>query len=215
MTSALRLGALAATLVIAATACSGGKPTGGTYTFHESTSPVKVDTAELRALKHTTDMQPCPSGVSSGAQVDGGLPAMTLPCLGGGANVDLAALRGPLVLNFWGQYCGPCRKESPLLQQFAQRSGARVAVLGVDFYDPLPSRAIAFTKELGVTYPQIADPNGATRGALHISALPMTFLIDKAGKVAYTQVGEISSVDQLAALVREHLGVSDPLGAAK
>jgi thiol-disulfide isomerase/thioredoxin len=138
---------------------------------------------------------------------------MILPCLGGGANVDLAALRGPLVLNFWSQTCGPCQEESPLLQRFATAAAGRVSVMGVDFYDPLPGRAIDFAKELDITYPQLADPNAATRSVLHVSGLPMTLLVDRAGRIAYSQFGAFTSEHQVEQLVEEHLGVRVPVGA--
>ena len=111
----------------------------------------------------------------------GGLPALTLPCLGGGANVDLAGLRGPLLLNFWAQYCTPCQEESPLLEQLSRAARGQVEVVGVDFIDPLPGRALAFAKEHGLTYPQIADPAAAAKGPLRISGLPFTFFVDAAG----------------------------------
>jgi len=194
--------------------CSGSaEPHAAAYTFHQDDSPVKVDTPELRALKAAAHIEPCPASDPVRSRVAGGLPDMTLPCLGGGRGVDLAGLRGPLVLNFWAQYCGPCRTESPLLQRLSTSAEGRVRVVGVDFYDPRPSNAIAFAKDLGLTYPQIADPAAATKGPLHISGLPVTLFVDGSGRVAYTQVGAISSESQLAMLVHDHLGVTVPAGA--
>ena len=68
-----------------------------------ATRRVKVDTPQLRALKAATHIAPCPTSVAGTEGVPGGLPDMTLPCLGGGRSVDLAGLRGPLLVNFWAQ----------------------------------------------------------------------------------------------------------------
>ena len=90
--------------------------------------------------------------------MDGGLPAVTLPCLGGGSDVDLSTLRGPMVVNLWASWCGPCRTEMPILQGFAEEYDGRVAVLGVDYQDVQPEAALELARDSGVTYPLLADP---------------------------------------------------------
>ena len=86
-------------------------------------------------------------------------------------------------------------------------------MIGVDFYDPRPSFALAFAKQHGLTYPQVADPEAAAKGALHIVGLPMTLFVDGSGRVAYTQVGALESESQLDHLVRSHLGVDVSTGS--
>jgi cytochrome c biogenesis protein CcmG, thiol:disulfide interchange protein DsbE len=197
-----------AVLALVAAGCSDSTSGASSYTFDAGHSVVKVDSPQLRALKADAGIEPCPPSTDRPAGASDGLPDATLPCLGGGPGVDLAGLRGPLVLNFWGQFCGPCRKESPLLQSFADSARGKVRVMGVDFYDPIPTKALQLAKELGLTYPQVADPDAATKAALHISGLPMTFFVDRSGRISYTQVGPITSEQQLDQLVKEHLGVS-------
>jgi len=204
--------ALALGLVsLAITACSSAAgPHDTAYTFHRDDSGIKVDTPALRTLKASTQISPCPVTRPGRTGVDGGLPDLTLPCLGGGPEVALATLRGPLLVNFWAQYCGPCQAESPLLEQLFRSAEGTVAVVGVDFIDPIPGKALVFAKERGLTYPQVADPAGAAKGPLRIAALPYTFFIGRSGKITYTQVGPIRSASELASLVREHLGVRVP-----
>jgi thiol-disulfide isomerase/thioredoxin len=200
-------------LAALASGCSSPAPRDTTYTFKADDSPVKVDTPALRALKASADIAPCPAVGTTPATAHSELPNATLPCLGGGHSVDLGALRGPLLLNYWAQNCGPCKEESPILQGFSHTANGKVSVIGVDFQDVRPGLALQFAKALGVTYPQLADPDGGTRAALHIAALPITLLIDGSGEIAYTQVGPVKSEADLAALVQEHLGVSVPVGA--
>ena len=133
---------------------------------------------------------------------------MTLPCLGGGPAVDLSTLRGPMVVNLWASWCGPCREEMPVLQEFHSTHGDEVPVLGVDFQDPNTGLAIEQLAERGVTYPSVADTEAVLKAEpLRATALPLTALVDEDGVVVRVLPMELESVGELEALVREHLGV--------
>lgn len=165
---------------------------------------VPVDSPALQELKAQTDIADCAPGPGS----DGPLPDLTLPCLGGGPDVDLATLEGPLVLNLWASYCGPCRKEMPALQEFYEQYGDEVAVLGVDYLDRQPMAALELAKKSGVTYPLVADPGGDINGAAPVSVVrgvPWFVFVDADGNVTNVP-GGIESADDLAALANEHLG---------
>jgi cytochrome c biogenesis protein CcmG/thiol:disulfide interchange protein DsbE len=200
------LASLALVTTLALSGCTSDPSSGGDYTYDPDKAAVDVDTAALRAEKTKAGIPDCPD-VSTGAeQQDRGLPPITLPCLGGGRSVDLAGLKGePTVLNFWAQTCGPCRQESPLLQKLHETG--KVRVLGLDFYDPLPERAIAFAHELGLDYPQLADPEAVTRVPMHVQGLPMTVFLDGDGQVEHIEYGAVQSGDDLATLVKTYLGV--------
>ncbi|MBF4163226.1 TlpA family protein disulfide reductase [Nocardioides acrostichi] len=168
---------------------------------------VSVDSPDLRQAKKQAGVEDCPA-VTAGA-VDGGLPDVTLPCLGGGRDVDMAGLRGPMMINFWAATCGPCREEMPALEDFHQRYGDQVPIIGVDYLDVLPVMAMELVRKTGVTYPLVADPGGdlGADGTLRLMGLPHFVLIDADGKVVYETDGGFDSVDQLVQLVDEHLGV--------
>jgi len=163
---------------------------------------VKVDSVELRAIKQHAGIATCRPGHAG--TVEGGLPDVTLPCLGGGPSVDLARLRGPLVVNLWAQWCGPCRAELPHYQAFARKYAGKVRVLGIDYQDTQPQWALQLAQRSGVTYPLLADPDGA----LKARGLPKIMMVDSQGKLVYDEYGEISSVRQLEHLVAHHLGVT-------
>ncbi len=172
-----------------------------------ASSGIDVDTPQLRQLKQQAGIEPCRPG--AGAPVDGGLPDVTLPCLGGGKAVDLAGLRGPLVVNLWGSYCGPCREEMPVLQQFHERYGDRVGVLGVDYEDAQTVSALALARKSGVTYPLVADTDGALQGNGPFPVrmgLPLFAFVDESGHVELA-AGGVDSVAQLKQLVDQHLGL--------
>ena len=175
-----------------------------------ATSDVVVDTPALRKAKAKIGMDDCRPGTGEGEVTDG-LPAIDLPCLGGGQTVTMSSLRGPLVINLWQAFCPPCIKEMPALEEFHQKYGERVGVLGVDYLDVRPAAALDLAAETGVTYPSVADPGGslnATAGVPPVRGLPFFLFLDADGRVAYASAGGVDSVAELVAMVEEHLGMS-------
>ncbi|HEV2086682.1 MAG TPA: TlpA disulfide reductase family protein [Cryptosporangiaceae bacterium] len=115
------------------------------------------------------------------------LPAVRGTLLGGGT-LDLADLRGKVVvLNFWGSWCAPCRAEAQTLEEVYQATKASgVAFVGVNVRDS-ESKAKAFNRTFGVTYPSLFDEAGRVAISLREAppnAIPATILIDRAGRVA-------------------------------
>lgn len=205
-----RVLAVAVALALALSACSGGdlKTSDGPSTGGGSEAGSrKVDTPALRALKADAGIEDCPRTSRRGA-VDGGLPAVTLECLGGGAPVNLAGLHAvPTVVNIWATWCGPCREEMPHFAQLHRDAGDDLAVLGIDFRDPNPKGALELAAETGVTYPLVSDPTQEVARDLGVVALPETVFVAANGQVVATERVPITSYDQLRSLVREHLGV--------
>ena len=108
---------LAATFVATVAACLllASCTASGSGTPKISQSRVDVDTPQLRALKADAGVAACRPGSGQGQ-----LPELTLPCLGGGRSVDLSTLQGPLVVNLFAQWCGPCRQELPYYEALHQ-----------------------------------------------------------------------------------------------
>ena len=153
-----------------------------------------------------TALQPCPEQPDVAAEGPQTLPALAFDCLGGGS-LDLGNAPGtPTVINLWGSWCGPCREEMPLLQQFADAAGDRVRVVGVISRDGLP-QAASFASDAGVTFPSAFDGEGQLMTELGLNGLPYTYLVSANGALVHTQVGPIDSVAELETLVAEHLGV--------
>lgn len=170
-------------------------------------SNVDVATPELQRQKERLGVEDCRAG--TGGPVEGGLPELVLPCFGGGTDVDLSTLRGPLVVNFWAGWCGPCREEMPALQEFHETYGDRVPVLGIDYADTVPGVAMDLVEETGVTYPLLADP-GAELGTgteVRVVGLPHFVLLDEDGRIAHQSPGGVDSAQELVDMVEEHLGV--------
>jgi peroxiredoxin len=140
-------------------------------------------------------MRPGPTGDEPGIAV--GRPA---PDIAGtaidGTVVRLSALRGhPVLVNFWGPSCVPCRDEFPLFsQELGTHADDGLAILGVLMFDP-PETARDFIADFGATWPTIDDPNGTIRTAYRAVARPQTYFIDAAGIVRAIQVGQTTAAD--------------------
>jgi thiol-disulfide isomerase/thioredoxin len=162
----------------------------------------------LAVQKHQAGIADCPTSDANVAVVKGGLPDVVLDCLGGGRSVRLAGLRGrPLMINVWAQWCPPCRAEAPFISEVAADNRTAMVILGVDFVDPLPDKAIEFARISGWRYPQLTDPDKMLSAPLQITGPPWTIFVRADGTVAYRQSGGFTSAGQIRSVARKHLGV--------
>jgi thiol-disulfide isomerase/thioredoxin len=183
-----RTAALVAGLMLALTACSSGQQAAqnrqGQAGFVSGTGNVSVFAP--------ADRKPAPP--LTGTTLDG-------------KPWSLADQTGKVVvLNVWGSWCPPCRKEAPDLVAAAKELGPSVQFIGLNTRDLDPAPAKKFVQEFGVDYPSIYDPNGKAllrfRGQISPKAIPTTLVIDKSGKVASRVVGEVSK-ETLLGMVKD------------
>ena len=113
-----------------------------------------------------------------------------------------------VVVNFWYAACAPCRVEAPVLEEVnAEFAGDGVQFLGVNLYDGAEtSRAFAGT--YGVTYPSaLAIEDGSIKlafaGQTPLSAVPVTLVLDREGRVAARLIGLIAEPSILSTIVRD------------
>jgi len=124
------------------------------------------------------------------ASIGGPAPTFALQRLDRDAILDLSRLRGkPVVLNFWASWCEPCKAEAATLERTWRRYRKRGLVLvGVDVNDA-DSDARKFMRAHGVTYPVVRDPNGSiAANSYNVADLPMTFFIDRQGRLVGSQI---------------------------
>jgi len=153
------------------------------------------------------DSQSAAAGDSSGGSPLKGKPAPAFTLLDlNGKKVSLSDFKGrPLVVNFWGTYCAPCKIEMPWLQEFSLKYAADgFRVVGITYDSEVGRDTIAqTTQRLGVTYPILLSTPKAEKDYLsNTEALPMSFYVDKTGKVIEITAG-LGSKDELEAMVKE------------
>jgi len=142
--------------------------------------------AHSRNVRHPTQSDP----IKVGFQVGERAPDFELRSLNGDA-LRLSSLRGqPVLLNFWGTWCAPCRVEMPWLVQLDQAYRAQgLQIVGVAMDSGATQEVALFARQRGVEYhvllgnSSIADDYGGVR------FMPQSFFINRDGNITKTTTG--------------------------
>jgi len=129
---------------------------------------------------------------------------ITLPCLDNKSHITYQAIRGPVVVNVFGSWCEPCNQEIPHFLDL--QALHKVSIVGIDVEETGMQAGRNFVIKKGMSWPILFDTNGATRGIFGLG-VPVTWFIDAQGKVAYKQIGVITSTAELKAEVRKYLKI--------
>lgn len=114
-----------------------------------------------------------------------------------GKPLALSDYRGKVVVvNLWGSWCGPCRREAPALEEtFTKYQSKGVQFLGINTQDN-DAAALAFVNADSITYPSLQDPDETLLLQLKTivppTAIPSTIVIDASGKLAARIIGEVT-----------------------
>ena len=126
--------------------------------------------------------------------LDRPLPTFDLPGIaeapGGGPGLASVALKGePALLNIFASWCAACPQEHPVLTRI---SAEGFPVYGIAWKDK-PQDSRDWLAKWGNPYrATAADENGRTAIDLGVTGVPETFIVDKAGRVRFKQIGPIS-----------------------
>lgn len=113
-----------------------------------------------------------------------------------GKLVTLSKLKGKGVwLTFGASWCTACRAETPDIQATYEKAKASgLEVVSVNMQE-MPADVKAYADKLGLTYPQIADPDTALASRYRVMGLPTHFFIDKTGVLRAQHVGVLGAAD--------------------
>lgn len=118
--------------------------------------------------------------------------------LADGSVFDLEAHRGEVVvLTFWASWCGPCRREAPVLNRLRDRG---VTVIGLGVEDHPLERLERGAAEIGARY-TVGRPAPGLLERMRVSVIPTTYVLDGRGSVVLGRTGVVSE-DELEAAIR-------------
>lgn len=129
-----------------------------------------------------------------------------IPCLDGKSEIHFKQLKGPLILNVWGSWCAPCKEEIPIFRSFYSKAKTQINLLGVNVEEARRADAINFVVKNGMTWPNLIDPDGRTRGLFGMG-VPVTWFIDSTGKVVHKKIGVLRSEEELRSLTSKYLNI--------
>jgi thiol-disulfide isomerase/thioredoxin len=119
------------------------------------------------------------------------LPEISLPQLGGDPRL-LSAYRGePVVVNIWASWCGPCRREMPMLADVSQ-ARSDVTFLFVNQGESAETIRQYFENEGLELEPVLLDRRQELSRHYGVRGLPTTLFFDAQGRFTDAHMGELS-----------------------
>lgn len=170
-----------------------------------------ADPAQLAQARTEAALAGCPQ-TGQPVAPQSVLAGVTAPCLASGAPYDVGAGTAgmPMVINMWAVWCTPCRRELPVLDDYATRAQGRVTVLAVHAKEGAnsPFLVLKYLAELGVRLPTVLDTEGAVAAALQAPRVfPSTIIVRPDGTVAKVLPQLFDTPDQFADAVAQYTGV--------
>jgi len=119
-----------------------------------------------------------------------------------GVPVRLSDFRGKVVLlNFWATWCLPCRTEIPWFVEFHDTYKDRgLVVLGVSLDDDGWKSVKPYIGAMRVNYPVMVASGGIAPLYGGLTSIPLTLIVDKAGRIAVTHAGLYSKSEYEASI---------------
>jgi len=134
---------------------------------------------------------------------------LLLDCLDGSGAINFYSIKGPILVNIWGSWCEGCRQEMPYFVELYQNElfkNGKIKLLGVDIEESSRRVGVNFIKAYGMSWPNLEDLAGKTK-ILFGPGAPVTWFIDKDGKVVSKHIGAYTDRDQLFTQVEKAFGV--------
>ena len=112
-------------------------------------------------------------------------------------NFSISAYKGKwLVINYWAEWCAPCIKEIPELNELDERYSGKLTVLAVNFDGVKGEQLQNLGNKMGIKFKQLADDPADELRLTRPMSLPTTYLFNPEGELAFKLVGP-QTVDSL------------------
>ena len=124
---------------------------------------------------------------------EGPAPQFRVPAVASAKrSVELVEYEGrPILLNFWGSWCPPCRAELPLLSS-AARTDSRVQFVGMDLEDTRTA-GLATMRRYQIPYVSGFDPQDTVADLYSLRGTPTTIFINSRGHIVGRYEGALNA----------------------
>jgi thiol-disulfide isomerase/thioredoxin len=126
-----------------------------------------------------------------------------------GEPLDWDSLKGHVVLiDFWGEWCGPCRKSIPHLKELAEaHKDDGLIVLGIHT-QKTADKGKVYVKENGITYPVAFDEKDEVIDRFHVDSYPDYYLVDHNGVLRFADLAN-AEVDRAVAMLLDERNAAE------
>ncbi len=110
---------------------------------------------------------------------------------------------GPIIVNIWAKWCGPCVGEMPHFEKYYKKYGDKVKFMMINCEDEDSMDDVnKFLKEKGYTFPVYYDFDYSANQTYGNGYIPMTIVFTKDGKIIYHDAGSLEE-SQLEKLIKD------------
>ncbi len=120
----------------------------------------------------------------------GAVPPDALGKTPGNDEINISQFRGTVVIvTFWASWCGPCRRELPVLDVLQKSAGDRVRIIAVNVKDSREDYKLIRRqmKDAAITFTH--DTRGTIADGFDVKGYPNLFVIDQTGRISAVHVG--------------------------
>jgi len=96
----------------------------------------------------------------------------------------------PVIISFWGTWCPPCRKEIPYFNRASEKLKDDDIVMLFVNINEAKETIEAFIKKVPIKLTILRDETAEQLANWNLTGLPVTFILDPEGRVAYQAMGE-------------------------
>ena len=159
----------------------------------ESNSDAAIEGEKPQAA--TSSQEEAAETANSGLQKGDVAPEFTLNNLQG-EPVSLSDFRGKkVILNFWASWCGPCKEEMPVMQQFYeenQQNDVEVVAVNLTFFERNREAVHQFVEEYGLSFPVLLDEDKKQQETYQAVTIPTSYFVDSKGVIQQKFIGPMT-----------------------
>lgn len=105
-----------------------------------------------------------------------------------------------LVLNYWAEWCKPCREEIPELNQLSRKLASRVVVLGINYDGASGPELASAVAAMGIEFATASQDLATELKIQQPIVLPTTYVLSPEGKIVRTLIGP-QSYDSISQII--------------